>query len=151
MTRQVRGKDAQGNDAIKSKSFEPAETKKPGGRAESRAKFEQEAIDKGYTRGSADFDRYVKTRMRQSDLRSAREIGREIGKVLTQTFATPLFIGTNKASGETKYAGEKLQQQQLKATTAQTEATKKQSDKIEKLIETMESFIKSAGGGGGTP
>lgn len=151
LTRQVRGKDAQGNDAIKSKSFEPAETKKPGGRAESRAKFEQEAIDKGYTRGSADFDRYVKTRMRQSDLRSAREIGREIGKVLTQTFATPLFIGTNKASGETKYAGEKLQQQQLKATTAQTEATKKQSDKIEKLIETMESFIKSAGGGGGTP
>ena len=147
LTRQVLGKDAQGNDAIKSKRFDPSAYK---GQESARGKFENEATKLGYTKGSIDFKKYVDGRMSDYNRRLAKEAGREMARAFREAFG-PVFTGSNRGTGETKYAGEKLQQQQLKATTAQTEATKKQSDKIDELIKTMESFIKSAGGGGGTP
>lgn len=147
LTRQVLGKDAQGNDAIKSKRFDPSAYK---GQESARGKFENEATKLGYTKGSIDFKKYVDGRMSDYNRRLAKEAGREMARAFREAFG-PVFTGSNRGTGETKYAGEKLQQQQLKATTAQTDATKKQSDKINELIKTMENFIKSAGGGGGTP
>lgn len=147
LTRQVLGKDAQGNDAIKSKHFDPAAYKE---KKTAEGIFAEEATKLGYTKGSIDFKKYVDGRMSDYNRRLAKEAGKEMARAFREAFG-PVFTGSNRGTGETKYAGEKLQQQQLKATTAQTEATKKQSDKIDDLIKTMESFIKSAGGGGGTP
>lgn len=147
LTRQVLGKDAQGNDAIKSKHFDPAAYKE---KKTAEGVFAEEATKLGYTKGSIDFKKYVDGRMSDYNRRLAKEAGREMARAFREAFG-PVFTGSNRGTGETKYAGEKLQQQQLKATTAQTDATKKQSDKIDDLIKTMESFIKSAGGGGGTP
>lgn len=142
---QARGKDAQGNDAFKSRSFNPNEKK------EAREKFEKMATDQGYTKGTADFDNFVNKNLRRYYKEQSQELASAIQRGFQKALGGTVLSGANIPSGETKYAGEKLQQQQLKATTAQTEATKKQSDKIDDLIKTMESFIKSAGGGGGTP
>ena len=142
---QARGKDAQGNDAFKSRSFNPNEKK------EAREKFEKMATDQGYTKGTADFDNFVNKNLRRYYKEQSQELASAIQRGFQKALGGTVLSGANIPSGETKYAGEKLQQQQLKATTAQTDATKKQSDKIDELIKTMESFIKSAGGGGGTP
>lgn len=142
---QARGKDAQGNDAFKSRSFNPNE------KNEAREKFEKMATDQGYTKGTADFDNFVNKNLRRYYKEQSQELASAIQRGFQKALGGTVLSGANIPSGETKYAGEKLQQQQLKATTAQTEATKKQSDKIDDLIKTMESFIKSAGGGGGTP
>lgn len=143
LTRQVRGKDAQGNDAIKSTAFTPDDKS---ARKQQKEYFEQIATAKGYAKGSADYKKEVKRGMRHKDWENAKEIGKAIGQVVKEILS-PVLIGTNKASGETKYAGDKLQEQQYKATQAQTKATEAQSKKIEKLIETMESFVKKTGGG----
>ena len=142
---QARGKDAQGNDAFKSRSFNPNEKK------EAREKFEKMATDQGYTKGTADFDNFVNKNLRRYYKEQSQELASAIQRGFQKALGGTVLSGANIPSGETKYAGEKLQQQQLKATTAQTEATKKQSDKINELIKTMENFIKNAGGGGGTP
>ena len=139
---QARGKDAQGNDAFKSRSFNPNEKK------EAREKFEKMATDQGYTKGTADFDNFVNKNLRRYYKEQSQELASAIQRGFQKALGGTVLSGANIPSGETKYAGEKLQQQQLKATTAQTDATKKQSDKIDELIKTMESFIKSAGGGG---
>lgn len=145
LTRQTRGKDAQGNDAFKSYSFDP--TKKD----TMREHFETEAIEKGFAKGSAEFKNFVDKNMKQYYKDQAREIVAGITKGLQQAFAGTIFAGANKGSGAPNLAGEKLQKAQLTATREQTETTKKQSDKIDELIKEMKSFIKSAGGGGGTP
>ena len=143
LTRQVRGKDAQGNDAIKSTAFTPDDKS---ARKQQKEYFEQIATAKGYAKGSADYKNEVKRGMRHKDWENAKEIGKAIGQVVKEILS-PVLIGTNKASGETKYTGDKLQAQQYKATQAQTKATEAQSKKIDELIKTMESFVKKAGGG----
>ena len=145
LTRQVLGKDAQGNDAIKSKHFDPAAYKE---KKTAEGIFAEEATKLGYTKGSIDFKKYVDGRMSDYNRRLAKEAGREMARAFREAFG-PVFTGSNRGTGETKYAGEKLQQQQLKATTSQ-------NDKLDKLIDKMENFIKAAGGGsggggGGTP
>lgn len=143
LTRQVLGKDAQGNDAIKSTAFKPDDKS---ARKQQKEYFEQIATAKGYAKGSAEYKNEVKRGMRSQDWKNAKEIGKAIGQVVKEILS-PVLIGTNKASGETKYTGDKLQAQQYKATQAQTKATEAQSKKIDDLIKTMESFVKKAGGG----
>ena len=142
LTRQTRGKDAQGNDAFKSRSFNPNDSSL---RAQQKEHFGKLAEANGYAKGSDKYNEFVKEKMRRKDWENAKEIGRAIGQVVKEILS-PVLIGTNKASGETKYTGDKLQAQQYKATQAQTKATEEQSKKIDKLIETMESFVKKTGG-----
>lgn len=142
---QARGKDAQGNDAFKSRSFNPNEKK------EAREKFEKMATDQGYTKGTADFDNFVNKNLRRYYKEQSQELASAIQRGFQKALGGTVLSGANIPSGPPNIAGEKLQKEQYKATQAQTKATEAQSEKLDKLITTMESFIKSAGGGGGTP
>ncbi len=142
---QARGKDAQGNDAFKSRSFNPNE------KNEAREKFEKMATDQGYTKGTADFDNFVNKNLRRYYKEQSQELASAIQKGFQKALGGTVLSGANIPSGPPNIAGEKLQKEQYKATQAQTKATEAQSEKLDKLITTMESFIKSAGGGGGTP
>ena len=142
---QARGKDAQGNDAFKSRSFNPNEKK------EAREKFEKMATDQGYTKGTADFDNFVNKNLRRYYKEQSQELASAIQRGFQKALGGTVLSGANIPSGAPNLAGEKLQKEQYKATQAQTKATEAQSEKLDKLITTMESFIKSAGGGGGTP
>ena len=143
---QVLGKDEHGNDAIKSKHFDPSAYKE---QESARGKFENEATKLGYSKGSDEFKKYIDGRMADYNRQLAQNAGKEMARVFRDSFGS-IFSGSNRGSGAPNIAGEKLQKAQLKATEAQTEATKKQGEKIDKLIQTMESFIKSSGGGSGT-
>lgn len=142
---QARGKDAQGNDAFKSRSFNPNE------KNEAREKFEKMATDQGYTKGTADFDNFVNKNLRRYYKEQSQELASAVQKGFQKALGGTVLSGANIPSGPPNIAGEKLQKEQYKATQAQTKATEAQSEKLDKLITTMESFIKSAGGGGGTP
>ncbi len=139
---QARGKDAQGNDAFKSRSFSPNE------KNEAREKFEKMATDQGYTKGTADFDNFVNKNLRRYYKEQSQELASAIQKGFQKALGGTVLSGANIPSGPPNIAGEKLQKEQYKATQAQTKATEAQSEKLDKLITTMESFIKSAGGGG---
>lgn len=139
---QARGKDAQGNDAFKSRSFNPNE------KNEAREKFEKMATDQGYTKGTADFDNFVNKNLRRYYKEQSQELASAIQKGFQKALGGTVLSGANIPSGPPNIAGEKLQKEQYKATQAQTKATEAQSEKLDKLITTMESFIKSAGGGG---
>ena len=139
---QARGKDAQGNDAFKSRSFNPNEKK------EAREKFEKMATDQGYTKGTADFDNFVNKNLRRYYKEQSQELASAIQRGFQKALGGTVLSGANIPSGPPNIAGEKLQKEQYKATQAQTKATEAQSEKLDKLITTMESFIKSAGGGG---
>ena len=143
---QVLGKDEHGNDAIKSKHFDPSAYKE---QESARGKFENEATKLGYSKGSDEFKKYIDGRMADYNRQLAQNAGKEMARVFRDSFGS-IFSGSNRGSGAPNYAGEKLQKEQLKATQTQTEATKKQGEKIEKLIQAIESFIKPSGGGSGT-
>lgn len=143
---QVLGKDEHGNDAIKSKHFDPSAYKE---QESARGRFENEATKLGYSKGSDEFKKYIDGRMADYNRQLAQNAGKEMARVFRDSFGS-IFSGSNRGSGAPNYAGEKLQKEQLKATQTQTEATKKQGEKIDKLIQAIESFIKSSGGGSGT-
>lgn len=143
---QVLGKDEHGNDAIKSKHFDPSAYKE---QESARGKFENEATKLGYSKGSDEFKKYIDGRMADYNRQLAQNAGKEMARVFRDSFGS-IFSGSNRGSGAPNYAGEKLQKEQLKATQTQTEATKKQGEKIDKLIQAIESFIKPSGGGSGT-
>lgn len=127
------GRDDQGNQAIKNKAYE-AETSK-------RARAEQMAVEKGFTRGSTQFEQAVKNAMRDSRKAAISQAFEAMGSVLRQYAG----LGANIGPGQIKYGGEKLQQQQLKATQKQTETVKEQNERIDELIETIEKFINKSG------
>lgn len=143
---QVLGKDEHGNDAIKSKHFDPSAYKE---QESARGKFENEATKLGYSKGSDEFKKYIDGRMADYNRQLAQNAGKEMARVFRDSFGS-IFSGSNRGSGAPNYAGEKLQKEQLKATQTQTDVTKKQGEKIDKLIQAIESFIKSSGGGSGT-
>ena len=128
------GRDDQGNQAIKSQAYTPGETNR-------RARAEQMAIEKGFTKGSTQFEQAVKNAMRESRKAAISQAFEAMGSELRQYVG----LGANIGPGPTKYAGEKLQQQQLKATQKQIDTTTAQSEKMQKLIETMEKFINKNG------
>lgn len=140
---QATGRDAQGNEAIKSKEYTP---KKYKGEGEARDLLGKQAEALGYAKGSADYNNYINSRMAAYEEKLERATQKAIERAISNAYS-PLRAGENRGTGAPNLAGEKLQKEQLKATQAQTETTKKQSDKIDKLIETMESFVKKAGGG----
>lgn len=134
LTYMATGRDAQGNQAIKSQQFSPAE-------ANRRAKAEQMAVEKGFNKGTAEFKNAVKEAMRESRAAAATQAAQAIGSVLRQYVG----VGANIGPGQTKYSGEALQRQQLSTTQKQIDATTAQSEEIKKLIETMEKFINKNG------
>ena len=127
------GRDDQGNQAIKSKAYE-AETSK-------RARAEQMAIEQGFTKGSTQFEQAVKIAMRESRKAAISQAFEAMGSVLRQTAG----LGANVGSGQTKYTGEKLQQQQLKATEEQTKTAKTQNERIDELIKSIGKLINKSG------
>ena len=147
LTLQALGKDANRNDAIKSKYFDPSAYKKE---ASARGTFENEATKLGYSKGSDEFKKYVDGRMSDYNRQLAKSAGKEMARAFRDSFGS-VFSGSNRGSGAPNYSGEKLQKEQLKVTREQTETTKKQSDKIDELIKELKNFIKSSGGGSGTP
>ena len=128
------GRDDQGNQAIKSKAYEALETSK-------RARAEQRAIEQGFTKGSTQFEQAVKIAMRESRKAAISQAFEAMGSVLRQTAG----LGANVGSGQTKYTGEKLQQQQLQATEEQTKTAKTQNERIDELIKSIEKFINKSG------
>ena len=128
------GRDDQGNQAIKSQAYTSAETNRTG-------RAEQMAIEKGFTRGSTQFEQAVKNAMRDSRKAAISQAFEAMGSVLRQYAG----LGANIGPGQIKYGGEKLQQQQLKATQKQTETVKEQNERIDELIETIEKFINKSG------
>ena len=128
------GRDDQGNQAIKSQAYTSAETNR-------RARAEQMAVEKGFTKGTAQFEQAVKNAMRDSRKAAISQAFEGIGSVLRQRAG----LGANIGPGQTKYSGEKLQQQQLRATEEQTKTAKTQNERIGELIETMEKLINKNG------
>lgn len=130
------GRDAQGNQAIKSKEWKSGDSA-----TNLRTQVEREAVRQGFVQGSAEFEEFVRRGMREG----MREgIGEGIKKA-TQAVGRYFVPGINVGAGEINYSGEKLQKQQLKATEKQIKASENTTDKIDKLISTMESFIKNSG------
>ena len=127
------GRDSLGNQAIKSTEWKPSDHA-----TSSRAKLEEEAIKQGLQKGTPEFADYVRDKTREGVVQGIKDAIRSIGSVV--------MPGANKGAGEVKYTGEKLQSQQLKATEKQIKASEKTNEKIDKLISTMESFIKNNNG-----
>ena len=128
------GKDAQGNDAVKRRVYEPYGGYKA--RQEKRKELEKEARALG--KAGNDIADYVKKGMKEAFSKGSIQLGKTIGEALYKAFP-----GANIASAQTKFTGDKLQQEQLKATQKQTAASEETSKKIDKLISTMESFVKA--------
>lgn len=127
------GRDSLGNQAIKSTEWKSSDHA-----TSSRAKLEAEAIKQGLQKGTPEFADYVRDKTREGVVQGIKDAVRSIGSVV--------MPGANKGAGEVKYTGEKLQSQQLKATEKQIKASETTNEKIEKLITTMESFIKNNNG-----
>ncbi len=130
----ARGKDAQGNDAVKRRVYEPYGGYKA--RQEKRKELEKEARALG--KAGNEIADYVKKGMKEAFSKGSIQLGKTIGEALYKAFP-----GANIASAQTKFTGDKLQQEQLKATQKQTAASEETSKKIDKLISTMESFVKA--------
>ena len=128
------GKDAQGNDAVKRRVYEPYGGYKA--RQEKRKELEKEARALG--KAGNEIADYVKKGMKEAFSKGSIQLGKTIGEALYKAFP-----GANIASAQTKFTGDKLQQEQLKATQKQTKASEETSKKIDKLISTMESFVKA--------
>lgn len=128
------GRDDQGNQAIKSQAYTSGETNRT-------ARAEQMAIEKGFTRGTTQFEQAVKNAMRESRKAAISQAFEAMGSVLRQYAG----LGANIGPGQIKYGGEKLQQQQLKATQKQIESTTAQSEKIDELIKSIGKLINKNG------
>lgn len=135
LTYAARGKDASGNDAVKTKAYDLNGSYEA--RSKKRKELEAEAVAKGYTVNSKDYKKFIKDGMREAfeGKTLAKDIAKEIGKVFSE-----YMPGANKASATVKATGDKLGQKQLETQ----EGTNK---KLDTLIETMNSFIKKVGGG----
>lgn len=139
LTYQVQGKNQDGSHAIKPSQYKPDETTT---RKALTKQFEKEALEKGYTRGSAEFNKYVNDNLaetlRYNNRQAAKEIGRTVSDAITKTFGgTTLMMGANVAPIGARLEGEKLQQQQLKKTDDSIKAQETTNKKLDELIDLL--------------
>ncbi len=134
LTYTARGKDSNGNDAVKTKAYDLKGSYEA--RVKKRKELEAEAVAKGYTPGKPKYKKFIKDGMREAfkETTLAKDIAEAIGKVFAE-----YMPGANKASAAVKATGDKLGQKQLETQ----EATNK---KLDDVLTALNSFLKKVGG-----